>query len=203
LRLIGLTGGTGSGKSTAARRFGARGLPVVDADRIGHELLEPGGAAERAVVEAFGEGITTSGIIDRAKLGAKVFGQPALLAQLNALVHPPLIMEVARRCQAHGAQGAQAVIIDAALLGEKGEKDPWLEDIILVSAPPELRIARLVQGRGISEETARQRVRVQTDPESKRPFCRWVIDNSGDLDRLHAQVDAIAEEIFAGSGTTV
>lgn len=197
MRLIGLTGGTGSGKSTAARRFEARGIPVIDADKVGHDLLAPGGAAENAVVEAFGPEVTSSGIIDREKLGAVVFGDPDKLLQLNALVHPLLIQEVARQCAAYAEDGKAAVIIDAALLAEKGEKEAWLDALILVSAPEELRVARLGEGRGIAEETARQRVRMQTDPETKRACSRWTIDNSGTLEELHAQVDAIVEAILA------
>ncbi len=195
MRIIGLTGGTGSGKSTAAKRFEERGLPVIDADRIGHELIAPGGAAESAVVEAFGEAVLTSGIIDRAKLGAVVFNAPEKLAQLNAIVHPRLFGEIARRCQEHAAQGAEAVIVDAALLGESGEKDAWIDDLILVSAPEAVRIQRLEVYRDTPRAVAEQRVRAQKDPERKRAFSRWVIDNAGDLEALHQQVDALVEEL--------
>lgn len=195
MRIVGLTGGTGSGKSTAAKRFEERGLPVVDADRIGHELIAPGGAAESAVVEYFGDAILTSGIIDRAKLGAIVFKDPDKLAQLNAMVHPRLFGEIARRCQEHAMQGAEVVIVDAALLGESGVKDAWIEDLILVSAPEEVRIQRLEVYRDTPRAVAEQRVRAQKDPELKRAFSRWVIDNAGDLDALHRQVDAIVEEL--------
>lgn len=195
MRIVGLTGGTGSGKSTAAKRFEERGMPVVDADRIGHELIAPGGAAESAVVEYFGDAILTSGIIDRAKLGAIVFKYPDKLAQLNAMVHPRLFGEIARRCQEHAMQGAEVVIVDAALLGESGVKDAWIEDLILVSAPEEVRIQRLEVYRDTPRAVAEQRVRAQKDPELKRAFSRWVIDNAGDLDALHRQVDAIVEEL--------
>lgn len=195
MRIVGLTGGTGSGKSTAAKRFEERGMPVLDADRIGHELIAPGGAAESAVVEYFGDAILTSGIIDRAKLGAIVFKYPDKLAQLNAMVHPRLFGEIARRCQEHAMQGAEVVIVDAALLGESGVKDAWIEDLILVSAPEEVRIQRLEVYRDTPRAVAEQRVRAQKDPELKRAFSRWVIDNAGDLDALHRQVDAIVEEL--------
>ncbi len=195
MRIIGLTGGTGSGKSTAAKRFEERGLPVIDADRIGHELIAPGGAAESAVVEVFGDVVLTSGIIDRAKLGAVVFNAPEKLAQLNAIVHPRLFGEIARRCQEHAAQGAEAVIVDAALLGESGEKDAWIDDLILVSAPEAVRIQRLEVFRDTPRAVAEQRVRAQKDPERKRAFSRWVIDNAGDLEALHQQVDALVEEL--------
>jgi len=195
MRIIGLTGGTGSGKSAAARRFEEHGIPVVDADRVGHEIIDPGGVAEQAVIEAFGEAILTDGSIDRAKLGPIVFGDPARLRQLNVIVHPAMFGEIARRCQAYAAQGKHTVIVDAALLAESGERDPWLAGLILVVAPEDTRVKRLSEGRGIAPEETRRRMQAQTDPESKRAAADWVIDNSGDLDALHRQVDAIAEAI--------
>ena len=201
MKIIGLTGGTGSGKSTAARRFEEHGIPVVDADRIGHELLAPGGAGMQPVLDAFGDGILTSGIIDRAKLGALVFNDPARLEQLNGLVHPLLFAEIARRIQQCAAQDNPAVVIDAALLGERGEKEPWLDALILVSAPEEVRVQRLVQGRDTPQDVAWQRVRAQSDPERKRAYSTWVVDNGGSLEHLLAQVDAIAEELRGTRGT--
>ncbi len=201
MKIIGLTGGTGSGKSTAARRFEEHGIAVVDADRIGHELLAPGGAGVQPVLDAFGDGILTSGIIDRAKLGALVFNDPARLEQLNGLVHPLLFAEIARRIQQCAAQDSPAVVIDAALLGERGEKEPWLDALILVSAPEEVRVQRLVQGRDTPQDVAWQRVRAQSDPERKRAYSTWVVDNGGSLEHLLAQVDAIAEELRGTRGT--
>ena len=201
MRIIGLTGGTGSGKSTAARRFEERGIPMVDADKIGHELLAPGGAGVQPVLDAFGDGILTSGIIDRAKLGALVFNDPARLEQLNGLVHPLLFAEIARRIQQCAALDNPAVMIDAALLGERGEKEPWLDALILVSAPELVRVQRLVQGRDTPEDVAWQRVRAQSDPERKRAYSTWVVDNGGSREQLLTQVDAIAEELLGNRGT--
>lgn len=202
MKIIGLTGGTGSGKSTAAKLFVEHGFPVIDADRVGHELIAPGGVAEAAVIEAFGEGILSSGIIDRAKLGTIVFGAPEKLAQLNALVHPRLFGEIARQCQEHGARGAMAVIVDAALLGESGAKDPWINDLILVSAPAKVRAERLEMFRGIPRAEAERRIAAQSDPERKRDFARWVIDNAGGVDALRPQVAEIVEQIHAEDDRT-
>jgi dephospho-CoA kinase len=195
MKIIGLTGGTGSGKSTAARRFEEKGIPVIDADRIGHELIAPGGAAEAAVVAAFGEDIVESGTIDRARLGAKVFASDDARLKLNAIVHPALFAEIARRAMAHAEAGAQAVLVDAALLAENGSKDPWLAGLVLVDAPVDVRVRRLREGRGIDEAESRRRIAAQTDPESKRAAADWIIDNGGGLEALYAQVDAVAEAI--------
>lgn len=196
MKIIGLTGGTGSGKSSAARRFEEHNIPVIDADRIGHALISPGGAAEVPVIQAFGEGVLTSGIIDRAKLGALVFDSPELLAKLNSLVHPRLFQDIARRCQEYAGQGEAHVIIDAALLGERGVKEDWLDALILVSAPEATRVKRLASGRSIPVDVATQRIRAQSDPEAKRPLATWVIDNAGSVDALHQQVDAIVETLL-------
>ncbi len=196
MKIIGLTGGTGSGKSSAARRFEEHNIPVIDADRIGHALISPGGAAEVPVIQAFGEGVLTSGIIDRAKLGALVFDSPELLAKLNSLVQPRLFQDIARRCQEYAGQGEAHVIIDAALLGERGVKEDWLDALILVSAPEATRVKRLASGRSIPVDVATQRIRAQSDPEAKRPLATWVIDNAGSVDALHQQVDAIVETLL-------
>lgn len=196
MKIIGLTGGTGSGKSSAARRFEEHNIPVIDADRIGHALISPGGAAEVPVIQAFGEGVLTSGIIDRAKLGALVFDSPELLTKLNSLVHPRLFQDIARRCQEYAGQGEAHVIIDAALLGERGVKEDWLDALILVSAPEATRVKRLASGRSIPVDVATQRIRAQSDPEAKRPLATWVIDNAGSVDALHQQVDAIVETLL-------
>lgn len=195
MRIYGLTGGTGSGKSTAAKRFAANDIPVVDADVVGHEVIAPGGIAEQAVVEAFGEDIVVGGRIDRKRLGAKVFGDAAALKRLNALVHPAMIREIAARCAALGEARHDAMIIDAALLGDQGKLDPWISGLVLVSCPAEERVRRLVLYRGFTEEEALGRVAAQVDPESKRPLATWIIENTGSLGALHREVDRVCGEI--------
>lgn len=199
MQLIGLTGGTGSGKSTAGRRFAERGIPVIDADTIGHAVIAPGGAAEAGVRAVFGEGIVREGRIDRELLAAKVFGDRDALARLNSLVHPAIFGEIAQHCAAHADAGAKAVIIDAALIAEGNELEPWLGALILVSCPVEVRVRRLVTLRGQQEDDARRRIAAQSDPERKRALATWVIENTDGLNSLHAQVDRIADAIEAGA----
>ncbi|HPO12186.1 MAG TPA: dephospho-CoA kinase [Candidatus Hydrogenedentes bacterium] len=198
--LYGLTGGTGSGKSEAARRFIARGIPVIDADVIGHEVIAPGGAAEQKIIAAFGQTILSCGKIDREKLSAVVFRDADARMKLNAVVHPAIFEEIARRCAALEAEGRHAVIIDAALLGEGGVREPWLKGFILVVCPEAERIRRLTAMRGIDEEEVKRRIAAQTPPESKRALADWVINNDGSIEALHAQVDAIAEAIHGQIG---
>lgn len=198
--IAGLTGGTGSGKSTAARRFETHGIAIVDADREGHALIESGGGAEAAVVDRFGPSILTDGVIDRRKLGALVFSNPTALAALNAIMKPRIAEAIALRCATLAAAGKPATLVDAALLGDSGAMEPWLEGLVLVSSPMELRVQRLVETRELTEVQARERITAQVDPEQKRSFARWIIENDGSLGDLHDRVDEIAVEILSLAG---
>lgn len=195
MRIYGLTGGTGSGKSEAGRRFSELGIPVIDADAIGHEVIAPGGAAEKDVIAAFGEGVVTDGAIDRAKLGARIFADNAARSRLNALVHPAIRMEIATRCAELAEKGNPIAIIDAALIGENGRRDDFLSGVILVLCPDEERVRRLMQNRGLSEDEARRRIASQTPPEAKLAIADWVIENKGTIEELYTEVDRIADEV--------
>ena len=199
--IAGLTGGTGSGKSTAARRFETHGIAIVDADGEGHALIESGGPAEAAVINRFGPSILTDGIIDRRKLGALVFSDPTSLAALNAIMKPRIAEAVALRCAALAAGGRPATLVDAALLGDGGMLDPWLQGLVLISSSVEMRVRRLVASRDLTESQVRERIAAQVDPERKRPLARWIVENEGPLEGLHKQVDEVAREILALAGT--
>jgi dephospho-CoA kinase len=199
MRIYGLTGGTGGGKSEAARRFASHGIPIIDADAIGHEVIAPGGAAEQAVAAAFGPAILTDGAIDRAKLGALVFRDDDARKKLNSIVHPAIGMAIAMRCAAL-AEENELVLIDAALIAENGKKEDYLNGLILVLCPDALRVQRLVANRNIDEAEARRRIAAQTPPERKLALADWVIDNSGGIEALHARVDEIAGELKTHAG---
>jgi len=195
IRIYGLTGGTGSGKSAAAERFAARGIPCIDADRMGHEALrEP--ETLQAIVTAFGEEVLdASGNVDRETLGAIVFKDSAKRHALNAIVHPRIFARIAAEIARLAGEGHRAVMVDAALLAENGRKDPWLAGLILVLADDAVRIDRLARLRGIPSEEAARRIQAQTRPETKAPLADWIIHNNGTLADLHNQVDAIAGDI--------
>ena len=195
MRIYGLTGGIGAGKSEASRRFVDLGIPAIDADSIGHGVLRPGGAAAEAVMEQFGESIMSDGAIDRAKLGEIVFNDREKLAQLNGLVHPAVQLEIASCCAEYAEAGNEAVIIEAALHGEDGKLRGNMDGLILVTCPAETRIRRVMENRGLSEEEGRNRVDSQTPPENKLSLATWVIDNSGTIEELRQQVDAVAKEL--------
>ncbi len=195
MRVFGLTGGIGSGKSKASERFRELGFPVIDADRVGHEVIAPGGSAEAAVVEAFGPDILTEGRIDRKKLGSRVFSNHEELERLNAIVHPAIKEEIRRRLDDLAQRGHAVALIDAALLAEGGNIADDLDGLILMLADEETRIERLVRQRGLSREQALRRIAAQVPPETKIPLARWIIENNGTLDELRAKVDELANAL--------
>jgi dephospho-CoA kinase len=195
MRVWGLTGGAGSGKSEAARHFIQRGIPVLNADEIGHELLAPGGGGEEAVVAAFGTEILTEGQIDRQKLGGIVFADADALVRLNAIVHPLIRLEIKDRCKTLAGNGQGMVIIDAALIAEDGKRPACLEGLILVACSRETRMKRLVEKRGFTEERARRCIEAQTPPEEKLALADMVLENEESLDALCERVDAITKEL--------
>jgi dephospho-CoA kinase len=195
LRIYGLTGGTGSGKSAAARVFTEEGIPVLNADRIGHELIQPGGNAVQPVREAFGDGIMTRGAIDRGKLGEIVFSDPQARQRLNALMHPLIQEAITERCAQLARKGQELVVIDAALIAENLQKPPSLDGIIVVHCSHQKRVQRLVERAGLSEEQARRRMEAQTPPEQKLAIADWVVENEGTLEEFRAKARQLAKEL--------
>ena len=195
MKIYGLTGGIASGKSEASRKFAELGIPVLDADKIAHEVIEPGGIAAGAVVEAFGEGILTCGRIDREKLGGIVFADREALQRLNGLVHPAVGSEMNLRSAKLAEEGHSVALFDAALLAEDGKLRDGFAGLILVLCERDERMRRLVEFREMTETEAARRIDAQTPPEEKIPLAKWLIDNNGDIGDLHAQVEAIAKEL--------
>lgn len=196
--LIALTGGIASGKSTIARRLAEHGAIVVDADQIVRDVQAPGSPVLAQIAETFGaDVIAPDGSLDRAALGAKVFGDPGLLAQLNAIVHPAVREESQRRFDAAFVGDADAVVVyDVPLLVEARVDDPW--DLIVVAhAPADVRRRRLVELRGMDEHAAQDRIDAQVSDERRLAIADVVIDTSDTLERTHEQTDSLWERISA------
>jgi dephospho-CoA kinase len=184
--LIGLTGNIATGKSEVARMLTDMGAKVIDADTVAHDMMHPAGAAFSAVVEAFGQAIlTTDGVIDRARLGAIVFRDPAALRQLEAAVHPAVIAEVDRRI----AQATESVVVVEAIKLIESGMHRNLDALWVVTAPRQLQVARLVATRGLTEEEATLRVDAQPAQEVKAALADLIIVNDGDLDQLRDKVE--------------
>jgi dephospho-CoA kinase len=188
---IGLTGGVGSGKSEAARVFADLGAVVITADELARGLVEPGSPVLERIVEAFGRGVLAGdGTLDRKRLAALAFGDPAKLALLNAISHPPLVEGIIGRLEELERAGRDGiVVVDAALLAEWDVTDLF-DLVVLIAAPVEIRVARLVAA-GYAEADARARIGAQLPEERLRDAADRVIDNASTLDELRGAVRAL------------
>ncbi|KHL05183.1 dephospho-CoA kinase [Sinomonas humi] len=199
---VGLTGGIASGKSEAARRLVELGAVLVDADLLAREVVEPGSDGLAEIVEAFGpEMLTDDGALDRAALGALVFADPARRERLNSIVHPRVR---ARAAEIVAQAPTDAVVVqDIPLLVETGQAANF-DTVIVVDAPDEVRIRRLGERNGLTEEQSRARMSAQASRAERLAAADYVIENTGSLAELRAAVDRLWHEVLvpaAGSGT--
>lgn len=195
MNVYALTGGIASGKSEASRKFRELGIPVVDADAIAHRVMDVGGNAYQAVVDAFGNDILTGDEIDRDKLGALVFKDSDARTRLNSLVHPIIGATIGEQLAELAAQGHDTAIVDAALHAENGKLPDGMAGLILVDAPEETRVRRMVEYRGMTREQAESRIAAQTPPVKKRAIADWVIENNDTIEVLDQQVEDVATEL--------
>ena len=194
MKLIGLTGGAGSGKSTAAEMFRELGAAVIDADEASHAVYAPQTPGFDAVVREFGPEYVRGGQVDRARLGELVFHDDDARRRLNAIVHPLVREWMAERTAEADRDGAEVVIHDVPLLFENGLEGLY-SDVVLVYAPKRVQIKRLVEGRGISEDRARAIIAAQLPIDEKRGRAQRVIDNSGSREVTRAQVNRVWDEL--------
>lgn len=194
--LIALTGGIASGKSTIARRLAEHGATVIDADALVREAQQPGSPVLADLADEFGAGILLAdGSLDRAALGALVFGDDARIAKLNALVHPAVRRLSAQRFAAAFAADPDAVVVyDVPLLVEARADDPW--DLVVVAhAPAETRLRRLVELRGMGEQDAAARIASQVPDRQRLAVADVVIDTGGTLEETLRQTDELWQRL--------
>jgi len=194
LKLIGLTGGAGSGKSTVSEMFRELGAAVVDADAATHALYEPGSLGFDLIEGEFGPEYVRDGRIDRARLGELVFNDSDARQRLNAIVHPLVREWMAARTAEALVHGATVVVQDVPLLFESG-LDHLYSDVVLVYVPEHVQLQRLVEGRGLSGERARAMIAAQMPIDEKRQRTKHVVDNSGSRDETREQVERIWPQI--------
>jgi dephospho-CoA kinase len=198
--LVGLTGGIGSGKSTVSAALAQRGAVVIDADAITRELQEPGQPVLAAMVERFGPGILQpDGSLDRQGVADIVFNDPQALADLNAIVHPAVGVEIARRLEAEAGTD-HVVILDVPLLVESGRDD--LAAMIVVDTDPEVAVRRLVEQRGFTEADARARISRQASREDRLARADLVIPNDGSHQDLQGEIERCWEWLSSGAPST-
>ena len=191
MHVFGLTGGIASGKSAVARHLRKRNVPVLDADAIAREVVEPGTPGFAAVVEAFGDAVVgADGSLDRKKLAAVVFGDEAKRKRLNGIVHPLVTSTSFARAQDLGAQGEALVCYEAALIVENGVADAF-RPLVVVAVPEATQVARACARDGASEAEVRARIAAQMPLAEKVKQADFVIENVGSLADLEAKTDAV------------
>jgi dephospho-CoA kinase len=188
---IGLTGGIGSGKSTVARRFADLGALVVDSDALAQALTAPGGAAIPAIAAAFGaDMIAADGAMDRAKMRALVFAQPAERQRLEAILHP--MIGEATRAQASRAGAGQSVVFDVPLLTESGTWRGRVDRVVVVDCLESTQVARVVQRSGWTADAVERAIAQQATRAQRRAIADAVIFNEGlTQTQLEAEIDAL------------
>jgi dephospho-CoA kinase len=193
LKLIGLTGGAGSGKSTVSDMLSELGAVVIDADDAAHAVYEPGSPGFDAVVREFGGEYVKGGRIDRTRLGELVFRDEDARHRLNAIVHPLVREWMAARTAEAALREAGVVVQAVPLLFENG-LERLFSTIVLVHVPREVQLRRLVEGRGLSEDRARGMIAAQMPIDEKRKLAHHVIDNSGTVESTRKQVERLWEQ---------
>jgi len=194
--IYGLTGGIGSGKSAAAAYFEDCGIPVVSADELSRVVVNPGSEGLSAVVAAFGEGVLSpQGELDRRKLGAVVFKDPTARVRLEGILHPRIRDCFQDVLAALEATGNTIVVYEVPLLFENN-LEKQMKAVILVSAPEDQRVARVMARDKLSTEDVRARMAAQMDDQSRRARATHVLENDGDLEHLYAQVDALLAKLL-------
>jgi dephospho-CoA kinase len=197
---VGLTGGLASGKTTVAERLGEYGIPILDADKVVHDLYRPGRPGANAVAMVFGvQMIDPQGGVDRKKLAARVFSDQPSLKTLNGLIHPLVITEQAKWFDSLAKSGQPIGVVEATLLIETGGRSRY-DFIATVSAPEMVRLSRAL-GRIPGEDSAglAKRIAAQLPDSAREAVADLVILNDGTRDELIAKADALAEKLIAAS----
>lgn len=192
---VGLTGGIGSGKSTVAEMLVARGAVLIDADRVAREVVEPGGPAYGPLVDRFGSSVLAEdGTIDRKALAAVAFADPRKLEDLNSITHPLIGARMLEMRRAEEGTD-HVVLLDIPLLKPVHRELLSLDAVVVVDAPVELAVNRLVSQRGFDRRDAEARIAAQVSREEHLAGADFVVDNSGDREALAERVDELWNEL--------
>lgn len=189
--IIGLTGSIGTGKSTIANKFRQLNFPIVDADIIAREVVQPGAPAFEEIVATFGEEIMQQdGTLDRKKLGAIVFNDRQKRLQLNDIIHPAIRAEIIRQKETHVASGVKAVVLDIPLLYES-KLTHFVDKVIVVTTDKDVQLARIMKRDESTIEEAEQRIKSQIPVAEKEKWADAIIDNNGTIKQSEKQLEEI------------
>jgi dephospho-CoA kinase len=198
---VGLTGSIATGKSTVSEMFRRKGAEIIDADQIAREVVEPGTEGLARIVREFGPGmLDEEGKLNRERLGARIFQNPAEREKLNRLLHPLIVDSMrAKTEKIKKEKDPDLLIWDVPLLIE-GNLTQWVEAVILVYTPKEIQLERLMKRNALSKEEAEKRILAQMDIEEKKKYADYVIDNRGTLSETERQVDQLWKQLISKSG---
>ena len=194
-KLVGLTGGIGTGKSTVARMIRDLGVPVIDADLLARQVVQPGQPAHLEIVAAWPDVVDQSGAIDCKKLADRIFADPADRARLEAITHPRIMERALDQAGAFRRQGFRLAFLEAALLVETGLHRP-LDGLVVVTASEEQQVSRVMAREGCSLTQVLARMRAQLPLEEKRRAATDVIENSGDEATTQRQVESLVRRLL-------
>jgi dephospho-CoA kinase len=197
MRVIGLTGSMGSGKSTVGRLLAARGVPIIDADLIARQIVEPGQPA-LAEIEARFPGVVVAGRLDRKALAARAFAAASERDALNAITHPRIAVEARRQGEELRARGVPLAVYEAALIVEIGLHTRF-DGLVVVRAPEEELVRRACARDGATPEDVRARLASQVPQVEKAKFADWILENDGTPAELEAKVDRLLPLLRAGT----
>lgn len=195
MKLIGLTGGIASGKTTVAKIMKRLGAAIVDADALSREVVEPGRDAWKAIVDTFGaEVLRPDQTLDRQKLRAVIFNNSTARKKLESIIHPRVRALAEERISQHAAAGYEIVVYEVPLLFE-GNLHKWLRPVVLVACDTDVQRQRLQKRDRLEPEEAQKHIDAQMSLEEKRRLADYVIENDGDLESLERQVEAVLKRI--------
>ena len=198
MKVIGLTGNIACGKTVVARMFEELGAKIIDADYIARLVVEPGEPAWKDILEKFGhEILNPDKTINRKKLGDVVFRDKEKREELNRITHPRIIDKIKFMLEEYRKENVKVVIVEAALIVERGGMKSIISDLIVVTADEEAQIKRLIERDGISREEALTRIKAQMPVSEKVKFATYVIDNSRTLEETRKQVEEVWKKINA------
>jgi dephospho-CoA kinase len=201
--VIGLTGGIGSGKSTVSGMLAQLGAVILNADEVGHETLKPGTEAWQEITSAFGQEIVKdSGEIDRGKLGEIVFSNPRALARLNSIMHPRMYQAMKRRIEEWQRQGAEVIVLEAAILVE-ANWTPLVDEVWVTTAPEATVVRRLRDSKGLTETQVLARIRSQLPHQERAKHADIIIENACELEGVKARVKDLWRALHARQQASV
>ena len=195
MKLVGLTGGIASGKSTVAEILARQGAAIINADVLAREVVEPGRQAWTEIVNAFGPAVLQPDrALDRQKLRAIIFDDPAARKKLESIIHPQVRALAEQRIREHAAAGYAVIVYEVPLLFE-GNLQEWLRPVILVACDVDTQRKRLQSRDNLSAVQAQKHIEAQMSLKEKRRLADYVIENNGSLEDLERQVQAVLEKI--------